>query len=206
MNKIFIEAESKKTSEYYFLEAIIRKFFPAIKVQFIFMKGVDNLFNQPILNEIKKANIEGSQILVLVDADSEENKWGYKRRKDWIEGGMKEHDVSFPYFIYPNNQNDGLVETLMEAAALYAPNKVFFDCYTDYETCLKNSKYNIPSLKGKVYAYAEAQTIYDIQKGERIPLINKINSGDWLFDNPDYWNLDVENLQPLKDFFKQYLK
>lgn len=206
MNKIFIEAESKKTSEYYFLEVIIRKFFPAIKVQFIFMKGVDNLFNQPILNEIKKAKIEGSQILVLVDADSEEKKWGYKRRKDWIEGGMKEHDVSFPYFIYPNNQNDGLVETLMEAAALYAPNKVFFDCYTDYETCLKNSKYNIPSLKGKVYAYAEAQTIYDIQKGERIPLINKINSGDWLFDNPDYWNLDVENLQPLKDFFSQYLK
>lgn len=206
MNKIFIEAESKKTSEYYFLEAIIRKFFPAIEVQFIFMKGVDNLFNQPILNEIKKANIEGSQVLVLVDADSEEKKWGYKRRKDWIEEGMKEHDVSFPYFIYPNNQNDGLVETLMEAAALYAPNKVFFDCYTDYETCLKNSKYNIPSLKGKVYAYAEAQTIYDIQKGERIPLINKINSGDWLFDNPDYWNLDVENLQPLKDFFKQYLK
>lgn len=206
MNKIFIEAESKKTSEYYFLEAIIRKFFPAIKVQFIFMKGVDNLFNQPILNEIKKSKIEGSRILVLVDADSEEKKWGYKRRKDWIEEGMKEHDVSFPYFIYPNNQNDGLVETLMEAAALYAPNKVFFDCYTDYETCLKNSKYNIPSLKGKVYAYAEAQTIYDIQKGERIPLINKINSGDWLFDNPDYWNLDVENLQPLKDFFKQYLK
>lgn len=206
MNKIFIEAESKKTSEYYFLEAIIRKFFPAIKVQFIFMKGVDNLFNQPILNEIKKSKIEGSRILVLVDADSEEKKWGYKRRKDWIEGGMKEHDVSFPYFIYPNNQNDGLVETLMEAVALYAPNKVFFDCYTDYETCLKNSKYNIPSLKGKVYAYAEAQTIYDIQKGERIPLINKINSGDWLFDNPDYWNLEVENLQPLKDFFKQYLK
>lgn len=206
MNKIFIEAESKKTSEYYFLEAIIRKFFPAIEVQFIFMKGVDNLFNQPILNEIKKSKIEGSRILVLVDADSEEKKWGYKRRKDWIEEGMKEHDVSFPYFIYPNNQNDGLVEMLMEAAALYAPNKVFFDCYTDYETCLKNSKYNIPSLKGKVYAYAEAQTIYDIQKGERIPLINKINSGDWLFDNPDYWNLDVENLQPLKDFFKQYLK
>lgn len=206
MNKIFIEAESKKTSEYYFLEAIIRKFFPAIKVQFIFMKGVDNLFNQPILNEIKKAKIEGSQILVLVDADSEEKKWGYKRRKDWIEEGMKEHDVSFPYFIYPNNQNDGLVETLMEAVALYAPNKVFFDCYTDYETCLKNSKYNIPSLKGKVYAYAEAQTIYDIQKGERIPLINKINSGDWLFDNPDYWNLEVENLQPLKDFFSKFLK
>lgn len=206
MNKIFIEAESKKTSEYYFLEAIIRKFFPAIEVQFIFMKGVDNLFNQPILNEIKKAKIEGSQILVLVDADSEEKKWGYKRRKDWIEEGMKEHDVSFPYFIYPNNQNDGLVETLMEAVALYAPNKVFFDCYTDYETCLKNSKYNIPSLKGKVYAYAEAQTIYDIQKGERIPLINKINSGDWLFDNPDYWNLEVENLQPLKDFFSKFLK
>jgi hypothetical protein len=34
----------------------------------------------------------------------------------------------------------------------------------------------------------------------------RLGRGDWLFDNTDYWNLDVENLQPLKDFFSKFLK
>ena len=206
MNKIFIEAESKKTSEYYFLEAIIRKFFPAIEVQFIFMKGVDNLFNQPILNEIKKAKIEGSQILVLVDADSEEKKWGYKRRKDWIEEGMQKYNVSFSYFIYPNNQSEGDVEVLMESAARKDLHKTFFDCFEKYEMCVSGEidksgkpKYNTPNLKGKLHTYMTAQKLSNKQS-------KRLGRGDWLFDNPDYWNLEVENLQPLKDFFSKFLK
>jgi hypothetical protein len=107
----------------------------------------------------------------------------------------------------------GVLGVEMEAAALYAPNKVFFDCYTDYETCLKGVKdgngesiYNVPCLKGKMYAYAEAQTIYDIQQKQRIPLINRTSKGNWLFDNPNYWDLDVDALQSLKDFLEQNLK
>ena len=206
MNKIFIEAESKKTSEYYFLEAIIRKFFPAIEVQFIFMKGVDNLFNQPILNEIKEANIEGSQVLVLVDADTVKKGWGYGGRKDWIEDKMKEYKVSFQYFIYPNNQGDGDVEVLMESSARKDLHKTFFDCFEKYEMCVsgeidesRKPKYNTPNLKGKLHTYMTAQKLSNKQS-------KRLGRGDWLFDNPDYWNLDVENLQPLKDFFKQYLK
>lgn len=206
MNKIFIEAESKKTSEYYFLEAIIRKFFPAIKVQFIFMKGVDNLFNQPILNEIKKAKIEGSQVLVLVDADTVKKGWGYGGRKDWIEDKMKEYKVSFQYFIYPNNQGDGDVEVLMESSARKDLHKTFFDCFEKYEMCVSGEidesgkpKYNTPNLKGKLHTYMTAQKLSNKQS-------KRLGSGDWLFDNSDYWNLEVENLQPLKDFFSQYLK
>ena len=37
-------------------------------------------------------------------------------------------------------------------------------------------------------------------------LSNRFGSGDWLFDNKDYWDLDVETLQPLKDFLVEYLK
>ena len=46
MTKIFIEAKSNKTSEYHFLQAIISKFFPAIEVEFIFMDGIGNLYNE----------------------------------------------------------------------------------------------------------------------------------------------------------------
>ncbi len=213
MTKIFIEAKSNKTSEYHFLQAIISIFFPAIEVEFIFMDGIGNLYNETNLNQIKLAQETGEQVIVFADADSVAKGYGYVKRKKEIDNGIATNAVSFPYFIYPNNQDDGDVETLMEAAALYAPNKIFFDCYEDYETCLKGVKdsngesiYNVPSLKGKVYAYAAAQTIYDTQQKQRIPLIKKMGCGDWLFNNKSYWNLYVDALQPLKDFLAINLK
>ena len=213
MTKIFIEAKSNKTSEYHFLLAIINKFFPAIEVKFVFMDGIGNLYNETNINQIKLAQETDEQVIVFADADSIAKGYGFVKRKREIDNGMAINAVSFSYFIYPNNKDDGDVESLMEAAALYAPNKVFFDCYTDYETCLKGvkdsngeSKYNVPSLKGKVYAYAAAQTIYDTQQKQRIPLIKKMGCGDWSFSNKSYWNLDVDALQPIKDFLANNLK
>ena len=213
MTKIFIEAEKRDTPEHYFLQSIINVFFPEKDVDFIYMKGIGNLFNQAIINQIKLAQETGEQVIVIVDADTVAKGYGYNKRKEEIEKGMATNSISFSYFIYPNNNDNGDVETLMEAAALYAPNKVFFDCYNDYEICLRGVKddngesiYNIPNLKGKVYAYAAAQTIYDTQQKQRIPLIKKMGGGNWLFDNKDYWNLDVDALQPLKDFLKENLK
>lgn len=213
MTKIFIEAKSNKTSEYHFLQAIISKFFPAIEVEFIFMDDIGNLYNETNLNQIKLAQETDEQVIVFADADTVAKGYGYVKRKKEIDNGIATNAVAFPYFIYPNNQDDGDVEVLMEAAALYAPNKVFFDCYADYETCLKGVKdgngesiYNVPSLKGKVYAYAAAQTIYDTQQRQRIPLIKKMGCGDWFFNDKSYWNLDVDALQPLKEFLAINLK
>ena len=50
------------------------------------------------------------------------------------------------------------------------------------------------------------QTIYDTQQRQRIPLIKKIGCGDWFFNDKSYWNLDVDALQPLKDFLAINLK
>ena len=61
------------------------------------------------------------------------------------------------------------------------------------------SKYNVPNLKGKLHTYMSAQKL---SKKYR----DRFGSGDWLFDNKNYWNLDVEALQPLKDFLKENLK
>ena len=213
MTKIFIEAKNNKTSEYHFLQAIIAKFFPYVKAEYIFMDGIGNLYNETIINQIKLAQETSERVIVLVDADTVAKGYGYNKRKEEIEKGMATNSISFSYFIYPNNNDNGDVETLMEAAALCAPNKVFFDCYNDYEICLRGVKddngesmYNVPNLKGKVYAYAAAQTIYDTQKKQRIPLIKKMGGGNWLIDNKDYWNLNVDALQPLKDFLKENLK
>lgn len=206
MNKIFIEAKNNKTPEYYFLRTIIDKFFPQMEVGFIFMDGIGNLHNETVINQIMLSIEAGEQVIVFADADTKAKGAGYENRKAEIEKCMKTYNVSFHYFIYPNNQKDGDVEELMEKAARRDLHSTFFDCFEDYERCVSGtkdksgkSKYNVPNIKGKLHTYMTAQ---------KLPrkLCNRFGSGDWLFENQDYWDLNVAALQPLKDFLTTNLK
>lgn len=206
MNKIFIEAKHEKTVESFFLKTILSKFFPEKDVKFIFMDGIGNLFKEPILNQISEAQINNDSVLVLADADTVNKGWGYKKRRESIETEISNTNITFPFFLYPNNNDDGDVEKLMEAAALHDAHKVFFDCFEDYEKCIKGVKnedgspiYNSPNLKGKLHTYISAQKLNRKCR-------DRLGAGDWLFDKPEYWNLEVEGLQALKDFFAENLK
>lgn len=35
---------------------------------------------------------------------------------------------------------------------------------------------------------------------------SRLGSGDWLFDDSRFWNLNIVELQPLKDYFRANLK
>lgn len=170
------------------------------------MNGIGNLYNETILNQIKLAQEIGEQVVVLADADTVDKGAGYEKRKAEIENGMATHNVLFQYFLYPNNQNDGDVEELMEDAAQRDLHSTFFDCFEDYEKCVSAAKdesgklkYNVPNLKAKLHTYMSAQKLSR-------KLHDRFGSGDWLFDNSNYWNLNVDALQPLKDFFTVNLK
>lgn len=206
MNNIFIEAKHEETAEYFFLKAILKKFFPEKEVKFLFMDGIGNLFKESILNQISQAQLINDSVLVFADADTEIKGWGFEKRRESIETGMHNADVVFPYFLYPNNHDDGDVEELMEATALHDTHKVFFDCFEDYEKCIKGVKdeegtsvYNSPNLKGKLHTYISAQKL---NKKCR----DRLGAGDWLFDRPEYWDLDIADLQALKDFLAENLK
>lgn len=205
MTKIFIEAKDKRTSEYYFLQAIINRFFPNATIEFITMNGIGNLYNETNLNQIELAQVMGEQVVVLADADTVAKGYGFAQRKAEIDNGMTVNAVSFPYFLYPNNKDDGDVETLMETAARRDLHSVFFDCFNDYEVCVSDvkdesgkQKYNVPNLKSKLHTYMAAQKLSR-------KLRDRLGKGDWLFDNTDYWNLEVDTLQPLKEFLAKYL-
>lgn len=206
MTKIFIEARNKNTAEYHFIKTILDIFFPEKYVDFIFMNGIGNLFKETITNQISLAQENGEQVIVLADADTKAKGYGYAKRKAEIDKGMTAHALSFPYFLYPDNQNDGDVEVLMEKATRHDLHSTFFDCFEDYENCVSGvkdesgePKYNVPDLKGKLHTYMSAQKLPS-------KLRDRFGSDDWLFDNKDYWNMDVEALQPLKDFFTTNLK
>lgn len=206
MNWIFIEAKNKNTTEYQFISTIIKKFFPDKEVDFITMNGIGNLFKEANVNQIKQAITEEGQALVLIDADTVAKGAGYEKRKQDIDRDSKHHKISFPYFIYPDNQSDGEVETLMEAAARRDLYGEFFDCFERYEMCVSRRKgddglpfYNTPNLKGKLHTYITAQKLSS-------SLREKLGQGSWLFDREEYWDLTRDALIPLRTFLEKHLK
>ena len=205
MTKIFIEAEDKTTPEYNFLKALINLHFPTKDVDFTCIGGIGNLFSETNKNQISQAQEVGEQVLILIDADTVTKGYGFEKRKAEIDSNMQALKLSVPYFIYPNNKDDGDVETLMESAARRDLHQVFFDCFEDYERCVSGVKdksgeplYNTPNLKGKLHTYMNAQKLSN-------KLRRKLGTGDWLFDNTNYWNLNAVALQPLKDFLTSHL-
>lgn len=207
MNIILIEAQKKDTPEHHFITTILQKFFPRKKVEIIPMDGVDNLFNASIINLILQAIETGSNVMAIIDADTKEKGWGFDKRKSDIENKQQNKKISFPFFLYPNNKDDGDVETLMETIARRDLHSIFFDCYEDYEKCIRNAKdhksklplYNIPNRKGKLHTFISAQQLSNQQR-------RHIGKGDWLFECETLWNLDNSALEPLKEFFATHLR
>lgn len=206
MNKIFIEARHENTSEYNFIHTVVSTFFPNKAFQLVCMNGVANLFNEVILNQIMQTQVEGDVVLVLVDADFESKGWGFTKRQKDVLDKMSLHKVSFPFFVYPNNSDDGDVEVLMESLVRKDLHQDWWDCFEDYEACVKGAKdnkgeykYNIPNRKAKLHTFISSQQLSKKQR-------DKIGRGAWLFDDTDYWNLSRLELRPLLDFFAANLQ
>ena len=206
MTKIFIEAEDKTTPECNFLKAFVDLHFPTKEVDFICIGGIGNLFNETNKNQIYQTQAIGEQVLILIDADTIAKGHGFVKRKAEMDNDIQTLKLSVPYFIYPNNNDDGDIETLMESAARRDLHQVFFDCFEDYEKCVSGVKdesgqplYNTPNLKGKLHTYMNAQKLSN-------KLRRKLGTGNWLFDDTNYWDLNAVSLQPLKDFLAINLK
>ena len=79
-------------------------------------------------------------------------------------------------------------------------------CFEKYETCVKGFLdekgkyiYNIPAKKSKIYTYVES-----LRKTKSEEDIFK-KCKDFLYENPEYWNLDSEHLNSLKTFVLKHI-
>lgn len=95
---IFIEAKNSKTSEYCFLETILKNNFPDKCSDITCMDGVDNLFSQGILTLIRAFQDNGDNVIVILDADTIDKSWGFEARKRNTIGKMRENKIEFPFF------------------------------------------------------------------------------------------------------------
>ena len=162
------------------------------KVEFV--DGYKNLVNE--IPTIKARCAEGGKVVIIFDADSLGNNGGYETRKKEIEEVLGENNAQAELFLFPNNEEDGDFETLLEHLIQKEKHTQMLDCYADYETCLGND-YVHPNLKGKIFTYISAMKMSSSKR-------RKLGNGEWMFDNAEYWSLESDYLKPLKAFLQQH--
>lgn len=197
MIRIFIEAKKKETSEYNFLDTYIHTCLGISRTLYSIecVDGKDNLYNAQ--NKFLENTLEGGINLLIFDADSPANGGGFDERKAELEARIADLGIEAELFLFPNNKDDGMFENLLEQVALTEQYQRFFDCFSDYEKCLGDD-YRHPDLKAKVYTYISSMKSLSNSKWKRL------GSGDWQFANSNYWNLEIDYLNPLKDFLTRY--
>ncbi|WP_001864994.1 DUF3226 domain-containing protein [Helicobacter pylori] len=204
---IFVEGPSDKVFlevYLYFLEDIPIKNF---KVQNI--KGKDNLSKR--LLEIEKYD----KTLIIFDTDKD-----YESNKKEILSKTQQKITEEQIFLFPNNQDDGDLETLLLEIAKYDE---FLKCFEGYLECIKSKEHYKPIKnisKSKWYAYLEVFELQNFFKDKRNKN-DKKNEEKIIIDDKgkirkeykeEYEKLkevidfNSNSLIPLKDFLGQFAK
>ncbi len=198
MIAIFIEAGHKNTAEYTFMAALLSLMgYGDDQYEIITVGGKDNL---PGMRPKMLANMaEGVRNIVIFDADSAGNGGGCERRRSELTEALSGLGVEAELFLFPDNTSDGDFETLLLQIARQDLHKVFFDCFGDFESCVRRD-YVAPNLKGKLHTYVSSQKWLSNKQRDRL------GRGDWLFDVHDLWDMDSDRLSSLKDFIRANLQ
>jgi len=189
--KIVIEKETKK-------EKILRLNNDLIKIQ---IAGGYTAITGNFKVNIRESYDSKYEILIIQDADnSEKENGGVEKRNIYLEKFKKEMGISFETFLFPNNKEDGNLETLL----LQIVNKEKFDkamdCFQKYANCVKEITYNddfrteLLADKSRIFCYFRTYNGIKNAKEE-----NRI------FDS-DYWNFSSEYIKPFESFLERIIK
>ncbi len=141
----------------------------------IHVEGKDQLFSDGLCKNIKSIlNNEDhryKQVCIIFDADikkeNQESDAGFDNKLKHIRKEFKEKEIDFPkeqIFLFPNNQDDGDLETLLLEIAKHDD---FLKCFEGYLECIKSKKHYKPIKnirKSKWYAYLEALGLENLTK------------------------------------------
>lgn len=190
--RIFIEAKHERTSESVFISTLLKVLGKSQEdFELVHVDGKDNLKNLKV--KFIENTLEGGRNLIIFDSDTEDTNGGFDSTRKKILSTFSEDVTIDGLFLFPNNQDDGIFENLLEQLMQKEMHKAFIDCFSDYEKCL-GDKYVSPDLKGKLHTYMSAQKVLTNKQRKAL------GSGQWLFDDSRFWNLDSEALNPLKLF------
>jgi hypothetical protein len=147
---------------------------------------------------------EGGKNLVIFDADyvGGEAEHGIENKRKYLESIKNDLSIEFEVFLFPDNQKDGTLETILESC-INPKHKGIIDCWYALEECIKSKGgYTIPADKSKIYVYLEC--LHGKSRAEK----NKIKDQKRDFTLNEDWLIDCNNnpfLERLKSFFDEHL-
>ncbi|GAA7524165.1 hypothetical protein ckin24_02170 [Helicobacter pylori] len=176
---IYTEGQSDK----YFLSWCLNvwkneDYFDQAHFDIIHVEGKDKLFSDEfykrIENILKNKNQEYRQVCIIFDADikkeNQESDAGFDNKLKHIREKFKEKGIDFPkeqIFLFPNNQDDGDLETLLLEIAKHDE---FLKCFEEYLECIKSKEHYKPIKnirKSKWYAYLQVFELQNFFKDNR---------------------------------------
>ena len=191
---IIVEGEADKK----FMEDYYHHLFqtPAPKNSIIHTGGYKKLADEVILRQMQMSSDQGGMNLIIFDADDD-----YKARWEELSSLKEQYGVEFELFLFPNNQDAGALEDLLENI-INSNNRPILDCWENYEEELRKLEIpgrtppplTTPAKKTKIYGYLEALL------GESKKEKKMIKEKERNYKNASHWDLDAEYLERLKEF------
>ncbi|GAA8384756.1 hypothetical protein HpBT220_04450 [Helicobacter pylori] len=181
------------------------------------IEGKDKLISDEFLEKIDKIlnnkHQTYKQVCIIFDADkkeSQESDAGFDNKLEHICKELKEKRIDFPreqIFLFPNNQDDGDLETLLLKIANH---KEFINCFEGYLDCIKKTEHYKPIKnirKNKWYAYLEALGLEYLYTKKNIFTEGKVKNEykeDYERLKKEAINFESDLLNPLKNFLRQF--
>ncbi len=185
----------------------------------IHVEGKDKLFSDEfrkrIENILKIEHQAYRQVCIIFDADikkeNQESDAGFDNKLKYIREKFKEKGIDFPkeqIFLFPNNQDDGDLETLLLKIAKHDE---FLKCFEGYLECIKSKEHYKPIKnirKSKWYAYLEAFGLENLTKIDIFDNESKIkNKHEENYRRlKEVIDFNSKSLVPLKNFLGQFAK
>lgn len=185
MNKIYIYVEGKSDKE--FLDCCLR-YWSKSKSFEVNVNANSNVITENLLNKIKSHKDNDEQVLIIFDADE-----SFAKTQERIIRKSQGLITAQEIFLFPNNSDNGELETLLLEIAR---NKKPCECFKCYVECLGDLKDNVLK-KSAMFAYREAMGVESKDKKKQ-----KILQAEFerIFD------FESHALNPLKQFIKKLSK
>lgn len=144
--------------------------------------------------EIKDSDYK---ILIIQDADSVSfENGGIDKRTEYLDKIKKELEIEFETFLFPNNEDEGDLETLLLQIVNLEKFSRSINCYEKYAKCceaISEKKYSEELLQSKSLVYNYFRTYNGMEKAKEEN--RKFHSV--------YWNFSNEALRPFNLFINR---
>jgi len=187
------------------LNAIKKNKFPNIKLETktkeikILIGGGCTVFST-IGQHIQEHIDDGFQLLVIQDADDSTKSYGgLTARVEYLETIKKELGVDFKTFLFPNNSDDGDLETLLLQIANTKKFTASNSCYSQYIQCvseISEKKFCDELRDKKAHVFNYFRTYYGMKCA-------KEENREYC---ETYWDFNHPSLSSFQNFFNQHLE